>query len=471
VIFSGFPFLLGFLPLALCGYAIVSGRGEASAKAWLIVMSLLFYGIGADAFLPLLVLSVAGNYWLLRQVHGSPLAGQLAGLGVAANLAVLGWFKYWAPDPVTPLGLSFFTFTQIGCLLHHADGDTKPPRAGNYALFAAFFPGLTAGPILNPGEMLPQFARTDAWGLTTDRLAIGLGFFVIGLLKKTVLADPLAAVVASGFAEPAQLTFFSAWQAACFYSLQLYFDFSGYSDMAIGLAWMFGLQFPDNFDQPYRATSVIAYWQRWHMSLTRFLMANIHTPSTMAVLRWRRTHGLPIGRAAQGTAVGFACMIGAPVLMTMALISLWHGAAWTFMAFGALHTLFLLINHLWRVHQLPAPRPIAGVALTYLCVLVACVFFRAPSLSSAGSILAGMAGQHGFDLAPIDLRAVGSIGWLASLYAIVWGAPTTRHIMQGKATSRLAWRPSGRWAVAMGCGATIGLLAAGGTGEFLYFRF
>jgi alginate O-acetyltransferase complex protein AlgI len=319
--------------------------------------------------------------------------------------------------------------------------------------------------------MLPQLARDGDWRMTSDRLAIGIGFFIIGLLKKTILADPLAGVVASGFADPSHLAFFPAWQAACSYSLQLYFDFSGYTDMAIGLAWMFGLRFPDNFDQPYRATSVIDYWQRWHMSLTRFLMTNVHAPVTMAVLRWRREHGLPIGNAAQKTVAGFACMIAGPVLLTMALIALWHGAAWTFLVFGALHSVFLLINHLWRLHRLPALPRVASIGLTYLCVLVASVVFRAADLPSAGSLLAGMAGGHGFGIACPDLRDILDVAWLAGLYAIVWTAPTTRQVMQHPAATRPGWRPTPLWAVVMGCCASAGLLFAGGTGEFLYFRF
>nr|WP_294502502.1 MBOAT family O-acyltransferase [uncultured Rhodopila sp.] len=467
--FSGLPFLLGFLPLAVCGFAVAGRWGDAVAKGWLIAMSLLFYGFAAPAFVPLLVLSVAGNFLLLQRMHLSPEAERWAAFGVVANLAVLGWFKYLAPDPVTPLGLSFFTFTQIGCLLYHAGGDVQPPRAADYGLFAAFFPGLTAGPILNPHDMLPQYGRR--WHIDPEDLAAGLGFFIIGLLKKTVLADGLAGVVAAGFDAPAGLTLFPAWQAACSYSLQLYFDFSGYSDMAIGLARMFGLRFPDNFDQPYRATSVIEYWQRWHMSLTRFLMTHVHAPLTLAVLRWRREHALPIGAAAQQTAAGFAWMIAVPTGVTMMLVALWHGAAWTFLVFGALHTAFLLVNHLWRLHRMPGLPQLAAVGLTYLCVLLASVVFRAGDLSGAGSVLAGMAGWHGVTFSPADMHVAGDTGWLAMLYAIVWGAPSTRQIMLGEAPGVRGWKPSPRWAVAMGCAATTGLLAAGGTGEFLYFRF
>jgi alginate O-acetyltransferase complex protein AlgI len=487
VTFSGFPFLLGFLPLVLCGFAIAGRCGEPWAKWWLVAASLLFYGIGAVAFLPLLLLSVGGNLALLHAMYRSPQAGRWMAVGVALNLAVLGWFKYLdALSAMGPaLGLSFFTFTQIGCLLHHGDGETAPPRVRDYALFAAFFPALLAGPILNPRDMLPQFARTEGWIISADNLATGGGFFLIGLLKKTLLADPLTTVAGPGFADPAALTLLPAWQAAAAYSLQLYFDFSGYTDMAIGLAWMFGLRFPDNFDQPYQSNSMIAYWQRWHMSLTRFLMTNVHAPLTLAVLRWRRRHGRPINPTAQTTLAGFFTMVGAPIMVTMVLIALWHGATLPFLLFGLLHAVFLLVNHAWRLRRAPAMPPLASAALTYLCVLVGSVLFRATTVGRAGSMLAGMAGLHGLGAIEADIHAdihtVENGIWLLGLYAIVWFAPTTRqwmlpesHVRPGLPAAshlRLGWRPSPRWAIAMGCAATLGLLAAGGTGEFLYFRF
>jgi alginate O-acetyltransferase complex protein AlgI len=469
VTFSGFPFLLGFLPLLLCGCALFGQVGAGWVKAWLIAASLLFYGASAAAFLPLLILSVCGNFILLQAMHGSLVAGRWAAFGVALNLLVLGWFKYRGADPLPPLGLSFFTFTQIGCLLHHAGGDTQPPKLRDFALFAAFFPALLAGPILNPREMLPQFTRVEGWRMTAGNTALGSGFFLIGLLKKTLLADPLAAVVASGFANPAHLTLLPAWQAATAYSLRLYFDFSGYTDMAIGLAWMVGLRFPDNFQQPYRAASIIAYWQSWHMSLTRFLMTNVHAPLTLAIMRRRKDHLQPIDAAGQRTIGGFLAMVAAPVGVTMVLVSLWHGATIPFLLFGLLHTLFLLINHAWRLAGKAVLPQAASVVLTYLCVLVGSVFFRATSATDAASMLAGMAGLHGTGVMEPDIRAAVDVVWLVSLYAVIWLAPTTRQWMQGEA--RLAWKPSPRWAMAMGCAATLGLLAAGGSSEFLYFRF
>ncbi len=459
--FTSFPVLLGFLPLVLAGFALMGQCGETAAKAWLIATSAGFYAVGAPECLPLLLLSIGGNYLILHAMHRSAGVGLWAVAGIEANLAALGFFKF---NGDVPLGLSFFTFTQIGCLLHHAQDGIHPPRLRDYALFAGFFPTLTAGPVLNPNEMLPQFTRLAGLRLTAGNVSVGLGFFLIGLLKKALLADSLAGTVNAGYADPGGLALLAAWQAACGYSLQLYFDFSGYTDMAIGLGRMFGLRLPDNFDSPYRAPSVIAYWQRWHMSLTRFLMANVHAPLTMAVLRRRRARRAGIGHAAQCRPVGFATMIALPVAVTMLLVSLWHGFGATFLVFGALHTLFLLMNHGWRLSRAPAlPVPV-NAALTYACVLLASVFFRAASVADGLGILGGMAGLHG--AGPSSLHDAVGLTWLAGLYAIVWFAPTTRQVMLGG-----AWRLSPAWGMAMGGAATLGLLAAGGTGEFLYVRF
>jgi alginate O-acetyltransferase complex protein AlgI len=464
VTFSGLPFLLGFLPLMLAG-CVVAGR---AMRAWLIAFSMLFLGVSDPRSLLLLLASVSGNYALLHLMARASRPGRVAALGVAADLAVLGWFKLGGPPGALPLGISFFTFTQIACLISHADPGSRPPPLPQYALYAMFFPALIAGPVLNPREMLPQCTR-PGWRLDPDDVAVGLGFFVIGLLKKSLVADTLAPLVSAAFADPGALSLFGAWQAACAWSLQLYFDFSGYTDMAIGLAWIVGLRFPDNFDRPYSARCVIDYWQRWHMSLTRFLMAHVHAPLTLRILRSRRRLGLKIDAGAQRSPAGFAAMIAAPATATMLLVALWHGDAATFLVFGLLHSLFLLVNHGWRLYRLPRLPTVAGIAMTYLCVVVAGTVFRAASLSDAFALLAGMAGWHGLSLPAADARNAAQVLFLAALYAVVWLAPTTREIMlSGRG---FAWRPSTGWAVAMGGAATLGLLAAGGTAEFVYGQF
>jgi alginate O-acetyltransferase complex protein AlgI len=475
--FNSLVFLLGFLPCVLASYTVICRLGPVWAKSWLIAVSLLFYGTWAPRFLPLLLVSVCGNLALLQAMPRTTGRSHLAALGVALNLALLGWFKYaepsfW-PDAVLPLGMSFFTFTQIGCLLAYAGADVLPPKILDYALFVLFFPALTAGPILNAREMLPQFERTTGWRLSADNLMVGAGFFFIGLLKKTVLGDSLSGLVTAGFADPGAMSLLTAWQAAAAWSLQLYFDFSGYTDMAIGLAWLFGFRFPDNFEQPYRAQSVTAYWQRWHMSLTRFLMTNLHAPLTLAVLRRRRARALSINQAAQQSPGGFLSMIAAPIVVTMILIGIWHGPTLPFLLFGVFHAGLLLVNHAWRLWRAPALPALASIAVTYMSVLVGAVVFRANSVSDAGSLLAGMAGLHGLGVmtALSNVNVAADMVWIAALYAIVWLAPSTRQLMQGGVVSQFAWRSTPRWAVVMGCAATLGLLASGGTDEFVYFHF
>ena len=263
--------------------------------------------------------------------------------------------------------------------------------------------------------------------------------------------------------------------------------------MAIGLARLFNLRFPLNFNAPYKAESVIDYWQRWHMTLTRYLTLYLFNPIALAVTRRRAARGRQVGRAGQATAGGFAAMVALPIGVTMTLAGIWHGSGRTFIAFGLLHAAYLIVNHAWRVFG-PARRGggtcgrVGRITLTYLAVLVGAVVFRAPTLGVAAQVLGGMVGLHGCALAvPAagDTRAVlrlaRALGWLAALYGIVWFAPTTQQIMRRFAPALgavragpwpgLAWQPSLGWALALGGAGALGLLALGGTSEFLYFRF
>jgi len=441
--FSSLPFLLGFLPCALAGYAIAARFGAYAARGFLMLASVLFYAMAAPSWLWLLAVSVLGNAGLVRCMRDQPRRGWIAAAGVALNLGLLAWGKFAAPT--LPLGISFFTFTQIGCLLWAADPSADRLRTRDHLLLALFFPALIAGPILTPRDMLPQLSGRTHWALRAQDLSVGAGFLILGLVKKTLLADPLQPLVIAGFADPDAAGVLTAWRAALAWSLQLYFDFSGYTDMAIGLAWMFGFRFPDNFDQPYRAASVISYWQCWHMSLTRFLMAHLHAPLTLAVLRRRRKAGAPINEAGQRTFAGFTTMIAVPIVATMLLAGLWHGATWGFLLFGVLHAGFLLINHAWRIWRAPAlPRCIA-VLMTYGAVLIAAVVFRADRLSDALSLLAGMLCVHGIGGQAGDLHGLASgdgglasMLWIGMLFGLVWFAPTTRQFMTGAIAAPLS---------------------------------
>jgi alginate O-acetyltransferase complex protein AlgI len=383
------------------------------------------------------------------------------------------------------LGISFYTFTQIGYLVDVKQGVARNRGPFNYALFVTFFPHLIAGPILHNREIMPQFADERTYRFSSANLAVGTTIFVIGLLKKTIFADPLSTTVASGFSHAGDLSLVDSWHTALCYSLQLYFDFSGYSDMAIGLARMFNVRFPVNFDSPYKSASIIEFWQRWHMTLTRYLTLFLYNPLAMWVTRARAERGLPFSRKAHSTPGGFASMVMFPTFVTMALIGVWHGAGLQFLIFGLLHGCYLTINH---AAKLLIPRKhgavdtiathVAKVAVTYLAVLFAVMFFRAPSTEAAVHMIGGMIGLHG--TGAFSIRFADLI-WMGLLYGIVWGMPNTQQIMcryepilekvRASALPWLSWRPSMPWAIAVGFGVSLAILGIGGTTEFLYFQF
>ncbi len=490
--FQSHAFLLLFLPLALALAAAARRWSPAAVKPLLIGASLVFYASWVPATLPIFIASIAGNRaastaFEYLQRPGARRCLLLA--AIAGNLLALVWFRYLAAwlgeldawfgtgltmaEPLAPLGISFFTFTQVGYLLDRHAG-IEPHRAlVDQILFVSFFPSQIAGPVLTAREVMPQLAELDRAGPTAEDLARGTGIFLIGLVKKTLLADPLLPMVNAGYADPVALGLFGAWQTALAYWLMLYLDFSAYSDMAVGVARLFGLRYPWNFASPYQARGVIDYWQRWHVSLTRFFMATLHAPLAMAIMRWRRAHGLGVDRAAQSRVGGFLAMHALPLVVTMALAGVWHGSSLTFLVFGLLHAGFLAVNHAWRLVR-PKPRPgpwrhAASVGLTCLCVLVGSVFFRAPTLGDAGAILAGMVGLHGVGAIVLTARDVADAVGLGLLLVFVWAAPNTRTIMDGQVW--WSWRPNLGWAAASGVVLTIGLLSAGGTAEFLYARF
>jgi len=538
VLFNSYVFLYAFLPIALIGYFLLAQVGRVAAALWLVAVSLVFYGWWNPPYVPLLALSIGGNYLLSRLLGATERRPQLQtwvlALGVTANLGALAYYKYLAwlivllneaagtrfaqPGIVLPLGISFFTFTQLGYLIDCKQGVAKDRGLLNYLVFVTFFPHLIAGPILHNGEMMPQFAAPATYQFSADNFSIGLGIFVIGLLKKCLLADPIGAIVPAGFAHATELPLFAAWHVSLAYSLQLYFDFSGYSDMAIGLARMFNLRFPLNFNSPYKAASVIDYWQRWHMTLTRYLMMYLYNPIALTIARRRIARGQGMSRAVYATPRGFASLVVLPIGITMMAAGIWHGAGAQFLVFGLLHAAYLTINHAWRIlgprrargaTPLPAAH-VGSVLLTYLCVLVGSVFFRAPSVPGALDMLGGMVGLHGIgpgfpltaELMPhigplgvvlqargfIDVarwqetvRALMALGGMAGLYFIVWFLPNTQQIFADASPALdaiergpivwLRWRSTLPWAVAFGCASILGLLAVGGTGEFLYFQF
>lgn len=510
--------------------------GRIVAALWLVLMSLVFYGFWNPALVLLLGASILFNYGIaeaMRRREGSEtLQDRLLWFGIAANLLLLLFFKYahwlltglvglglwrtgWVPTIALPLGISFYTFTQIGYLVDCRQKVTKYDSLLNYSLFVTFFPHLIAGPILHNGEIMPQFADSGRYRLTARNVAAGVTLFVIGLLKKSLIADSLAQVNSEGFAHVSHLQFFGAWGTLLGYSLQLYFDFSGYSDMALGLALMFNIRFPINFDSPYKARSIIDFWQRWHMTLTRYITMYIFSPIAMALTSRRIGKGLPMSKKALARPRPFASLVVVPTLITMGLAGIWHGAGLKYLVFGLIHGVYISVNHAWRTfgpksaeRGTLARMSIAAsqVSLTYLAVLFALPFFRAASLADAASMEVGLLGGHGLEhplsiprflqgllgvpgsnlaikgLIDFRLSHAQEIQVLTILvgFLIVWCLPNSQQIMADaepalgnirRAGGVLAWSASTGWAMVCGTAATIALLSIGGTHEFLYFQF
>ncbi len=514
MLFNSLLFVFAFLPVSLLGFFAAARFGRRPAALWLVVVSFVFYGWWNPAFVPLLIVSIAVNYGLghLIAAHekGPGLQTALVMLAVILNLGALAYYKYlfvllawlhgagWMETalalPALPLGISFFTFTQLGYLMDVRQGATRDQGLLNYLVFVTFFPHLIAGPILHNREMMPQFADSRIYRFNSTSLSVGLSIFTIGLLKKCLLADPIAAAIGRGFDAPDMLSTFASWDVALSYSMQLYFDFSGYSDMAVGLARMFNVRFPVNFNSPYKSASIIEYWQRWHMTLTRYLTLYLYNPISLSIARRRIGAGKGASRAAYATIGGFSAMVLFPTFVTMGLAGVWHGAGLQFLIFGLLHATYLTVNHAWRIvrrktptRQTPWYTHAANVLLTYLCVLVGAVFFRSSSTSAALQMLSGMIGLHGAgrpgaygDALDVHLGLEGRL-WLLCLFAIAWFTPNCQQIMRNfepileKVTpgpiTVIAWRPSLAWAGLLGAAAAVAIMAMGGSTEFLYFQF
>lgn len=516
MLFNSFSFLFLYLPVVLAGYLLLARWRPRWIAAWLALASLFFYGYWDSRYLMLLLASIVANYWcglkIAATVEESARRAWLC-CALGANLLLLAYYKYanffvdnlsralGEPLPfwevVLPVGISFFTFTQIAFLVDCYRGLAGEYRLVQYTLFVSYFPHLIAGPVLHHREMMPQFARQCLQRPQMADMAIGLSIFVVGLGKKVLLADPLSVLVAPVFARDAQPQLVEAWIGALAYTLQLYFDFSGYSDMAIGLSRLFGVRLPLNFHSPYQAENISEFWRRWHMTLSRFLRDYLY---------------LPLGGNRHGAVRRYRNL-----MLTMLLGGLWHGAGWTFVAWGALHGAYLVVHHAWQSvwpkDDRAAPRWWAR-ALTFLAVLLAWVVFRAPDMATAGDILHAMIGGNGVSLpraweayvaqhlAPYatQLQAIGwqpaftGIRWidiggialptLAVAWLLAWYAPNTQQIFHryGPAIEEFAesrkhwpwryqWRPSPRWGLALTLLFLCCAFSMNRVSEFLYFQF
>jgi alginate O-acetyltransferase complex protein AlgI len=457
MLFSSSEFIFVFLPLVFAGFLLArSLKLHDAAMLWLVACSLFFYGWWNPRYLILIVVLIAVNFFLARIIFAatSPLARKTyLILGLAVNLGTLGYFKYTnflvqninavsgtqfaVASIVLPLGISFFTFQKIAFLIDTYHGQVKRIRLAEYSLFVLFFPQLIAGPIVHHAEVVPQFKDVGLRRLNWDQLAAGIGVFFIGLFKKVVLADSLAAYVVNpvfaAISSGSRPVFLEAWGGVLGYTLQLYFDFSGYSDMAIGAALLFGIRLPQNFNSPYKSVNIIDFWRRWHMTLSRFLRDYLY---------------IPLGGNRRGAVRRYVNLF-----ITMVLGGIWHGAGWTFVIWGALHGAYLVCNHGWQVlcQWIFPGRTIggsrlgraAGVAVTFFAVVIGWVFFRANTVHTAMNLLRAMFGGNGIEL-PASLAAA---SWpraiLGGLMYFTRGSSAYGHLRGGMAffciAGLLAW--------------------------------
>jgi D-alanyl-lipoteichoic acid acyltransferase DltB (MBOAT superfamily) len=515
MLFNSAIFIFIFLPLSVfCFYAIGRFNGKY-ARIALALLSFAFYTYWDYRFLPLFLISIGGNYTNSLLIFKQLTLGKKAEarkmlvIGIIFNLTLLGYFKYadlfvstynalapskveWART-ILPIGISFFTFTQIAYLVDVFQGKVKDFDGWDFALFVSYFPHQIAGPILHHKEMMSQFRTMEKTRWSSTLIATGLSIFAWGLFKKILVADALADLVNPIFASAeglGSMTFIEAWCGALGYSLQLYFDFSAYCDMAIGISLLFGIRLPINFNSPYKSTNIIEFWQRWHMTLSRFLRDYLY---------------IPLGGNRLGSARRYVNL-----LITMALGGLWHGGSWTFLFWGILHGTYLLINHAWREYSpglsfAPAPDNFVWKkfcwALTFLMVMIAWVFFRAESFHGAGYLIGVMFGSHGVALPPAlagvhhYLPALAaSEGWMGSVpgvnaIALLLGSlliclclPNAQEVFNNfqpallerpitKKLAMLEWRPSPAWAFGLAIIAGTALSRLGNNSQFLYFNF
>jgi alginate O-acetyltransferase complex protein AlgI len=524
MVFSSFVFIFLFLPVTIVGFWLLSGLSHRLSRIWLCLTSLFFYGWWDIEWVPVLLFSVTFNYLIghaiISRARADRSTGGLLFAGVLTNLGALIYYKYLfyviqffgaeslMPMPTgLPLGISFFTFTQIAFLVDVSQGFRERYSPINYLLFVTFFPHLIAGPIVHHRDLMPQFEDDKNYRFQPAEFAVGLAIFSMGLAKKTLIADNVAKV-ADQILDLGHVSTHIAWVGVLAYSMQLYFDFSGYSDMAIGLARLFGIKFPINFASPYKSLSIIDFWQRWHITLTRFLTSYLYNPIALRLVRRRATAGQSTSKRASQTVSGFLELIALPTFITMLIAGIWHGVGLQFVVFGALHGFYISVNHAWRTFgpkksgRLPQfAKTIASGALVYLCVIIAQIFFRAHSMGDAIAVLSDMFFVHAIaerscwtglvtcaqsislpslpspqpEVSALDLLVV------AGSMAIAWFAPNTQQIMVnydpvldlGRRIegSYIKAQLSSGWAVAFGVILFLGLFNIRDGQPFIYFQF
>ena len=475
MLFNSYEFIFLFFPIVLSIYFILGKNFSSLANTWLMLASLFFYGWWNINYLSLLIVSILINYliagWIIK------VRSKLSfSIGLIFNLGLLGYYKYFdffldnlnkfgmnfeLINVILPLGISFFTITQLLYLFDCYEGVAKDHDFINYALFVSFFPHLMAGPILYHRQMMKQFRNSELRLVNWSNISQGLTIFVIGLVKKVIIADQLSPYVNLGYGHTAELDCITAWLTAISYMFQLYFDFSGYSDMAVGLAKMMNLEIPINFNSPYRANSLINFWQRWHISLTNAITACIYMP----IVKYLKTRTL-----AHTITASFIAFF---------IVGIWHGAGWTFVIFALLNSIGIVINYIWKYYKCSLSK-VAAHSATLLYILITVIFFRADSVHDAFNVIKAMFGMTDIvfpnkivHFAEVHLGITLQVGdvpgtlpkliFIAALLIVAF-CPNSNQLVKD-------FKPSYKWLAFTSIGFIIAFLFMTQPTEFLYFQF
>lgn len=478
MLFNSYEFLLIFLPITFVIYCyLLKKKSLVITNCFLVIVSLIFYAQWDIKYLPLLCGSILFNYYVGMAIQKRK-NKLLLYFGIAVNLLLLGYFKYVIffsqvlnqlagtsfnlVHVILPLGISFFTFTQTAFLIDAYRGEIVNCSFVRYALFVTIFPHLIAGPILYHKDMLPQFSEENRYRISHENFAYGLSVFSIGLFKKVLIADSLAPIVRVVFSNCDKVGFVEAWVGAIAYTLQLYFDFSGYSEMALGIGWMFNFKLPVNFNSPYQAKSIIDFWRRWHITLSNFLKMYVY---------------IPLGGNRNGSVARMRNL-----LITMLVGGLWHGAGWTFIIWGGLHGVFLVANHIWRSLEWRMPDVVAW-PLTFLAVVFAWVFFRADSIADAMILIKTMLGMHNEWNTFLPIMKLSVVDNLKMLQMESQYLPSSKMLCgilvllgwvaksENTLNYLVAFKPGIRWAVIVCTLLILSIVNFNKSTEFLYFQF
>jgi alginate O-acetyltransferase complex protein AlgI len=506
MLFNSYEFIFIFLPIVWVGFFSISHFKTKLASIWLAIASLIFYGYWSKTYVLLLIASIAVNYmmgiFIAKSLATKNNSKTLLQIALFLNIALLIYYKYanffiisineavgtyWVINNIVlPLGISFFTFTQIAFLVDTYQGKVKEYNFTHYLLFVTYFPHLIAGPVIHHKQMMPQFSLASTYKPSFENLFFGFSFFSIGLAKKVLLADNLATYASPIFSASnvgVDVQFFGAWVGALAFTFQLYFDFSGYSDMAIGISRMFGVTLPINFNSPYRSKNIIEFWRRWHISLSTFLRDYLY---------------IPLGGNRNGSINRYFNL-----MVTMLLGGLWHGANWTFLLWGAIHGVYLCLNYYWKYILGNAyifnnkVISFLGIVTTFISVVFAWVFFRSESLSASLIMIKGLIGINGVSLPlslnytapylkglpfnieysglfnglniPLDLTRLIFVFGIS--FIVVWGFPNSQQLLMTSQIEKYSKINRIAFTSFMGSLFAVSILSFKHVSEFLYFQF